>query len=87
VVSGRPTSSASIEGEPEEPAYIEEEQKETAVSLKDKQVKMEQQVYRIWTYVCPKLPTFFAKLRVHQQCSIGIRGIECRMYFRHVAAG
>lgn len=32
-----------------EPAYIEEEQIETAVSLKDGQVRMEQQVYRIWT--------------------------------------
>ncbi|EDR14675.1 LIM domain-containing protein [Laccaria bicolor S238N-H82] len=50
VVSRRPTSSASVEGgEPEEPAYVEEEQRETPQTLKDKQVRMEQQVYRIWT--------------------------------------
>ncbi|KAF8892087.1 hypothetical protein BD779DRAFT_1510773 [Infundibulicybe gibba] len=49
VVSRRPTSSASLEGEPEEPAYVEEEQRESPASLKDKQVRMEQQVYRIWT--------------------------------------
>ncbi|KAG5647457.1 hypothetical protein DXG03_009388 [Asterophora parasitica] len=50
VVSRRPTSSADLEGgEPQEPAYVEEEQRETPVSLKEKQVRMEQQVYRIWT--------------------------------------
>ncbi|TFK32780.1 LIM domain-containing protein [Crucibulum laeve] len=50
VVSRRPTSSASIEGgENQEPAYVEEEQRETPASLKDKQIRMEQQVYRIWT--------------------------------------
>ncbi|RDB23715.1 Rho-type GTPase-activating protein 1 [Hypsizygus marmoreus] len=49
VVSRRPTSAASFEGEPEEPAYVEEEQRETPASLKEKQVRMEQQVYRIWT--------------------------------------
>lgn len=32
-----------------EPAWIEEEQKETSTSLKEKQLRMEQQVYRIWT--------------------------------------
>ena len=48
VVSRRPTS---IEEEPKEPAYVEEEQHETPTSLKEKQVRMEQQVYRIWTYV------------------------------------
>lgn len=32
-----------------EPPYIEEEKKETPTSLKDKQIRMEQQVYRIWT--------------------------------------
>lgn len=48
MVSRRPTS---IEGEPEEPDYIEEERKETPASLKEKQVRMEQQVYRIWTCV------------------------------------
>ena len=30
---------------------MEEEERETPVSLKEKQVRMEQQVYRIWTYV------------------------------------
>ncbi|EKM81832.1 hypothetical protein AGABI1DRAFT_118900 [Agaricus bisporus var. burnettii JB137-S8] len=48
VVSRRPTS-ATGEGESQEPAYVEEERKETASSLKEKQVRMEQQVYRIWT--------------------------------------
>ncbi|TFK71654.1 hypothetical protein BDN72DRAFT_869889 [Pluteus cervinus] len=48
VVSRRPTSAASLEGDLV-PSYIEEEQKETAISLKDKQLRMEQQVYRIWT--------------------------------------
>ncbi|KAH9924759.1 uncharacterized protein B0H18DRAFT_1011057 [Fomitopsis serialis] len=33
----------------EEPPWVEEERTETAVSLKDKQIQMEQQVYRIWT--------------------------------------
>lgn len=46
VVSRRPSS---MEGEPEEPPYVEEEQHETPASLKEKQVRMEQQVYRIWT--------------------------------------
>lgn len=41
----------SLEGTPEEPAYMEEEQRETPSSLKEKQVRMEQQVYRIWTCV------------------------------------
>ncbi|GLB41802.1 putative protein with zinc-binding domain present in Lin-11, Isl-1, Mec-3 [Lyophyllum shimeji] len=49
VVSRRPTSSADVEGENHEPAYVEEEQRETPASLKEKQVRMEQQVYRIWT--------------------------------------
>ncbi|KAF5383736.1 hypothetical protein D9615_003521 [Tricholomella constricta] len=49
VVSRRPTSTAELEGEPQEPAYVEEEQRETPASLKEKQVRMEQQVYRIWT--------------------------------------
>lgn len=49
MVSRRPTSSASIEGG--DPAYVEEERTETPTSLKDKQTRMEQQVYRIWTYV------------------------------------
>jgi hypothetical protein len=51
VVCRRPTSLASLEGEAEEPAYVEEEQRETPASLKEKQVRMEQQVYRIWTWV------------------------------------
>ncbi|KAF5388648.1 hypothetical protein D9757_004814 [Collybiopsis confluens] len=46
VVSRRPTS---IEGEPEEPGYLEEERRETPASLKEKQIRMEQLVYRIWT--------------------------------------
>ncbi|KAF8159681.1 hypothetical protein B0H34DRAFT_704400 [Crassisporium funariophilum] len=49
VSSRRPTSSASVEGDPDEPAYVEEEQRETPLTLKEKQVRMEQQVYRIWT--------------------------------------
>ncbi|KAJ7155522.1 LIM domain-containing protein [Mycena crocata] len=49
VVSRRPTSTAELEGEPGEPEYAEEEQRETPVTLKDKQIRMEQQVYRIWT--------------------------------------
>jgi hypothetical protein len=50
VVSRRPTSVPG-EGEAQEPIYLEEERKETAVSLKEKQIRMEQQVYRIWTCV------------------------------------
>ncbi|KIY64018.1 hypothetical protein CYLTODRAFT_425590 [Cylindrobasidium torrendii FP15055 ss-10] len=45
VVSRRPNSSASID----DGAYQEEEQRETPTTLKDKQIRMEQQVYRIWT--------------------------------------
>lgn len=32
-----------------EPSYVEEEKRETPNSLKDKQARMEQLVYRIWT--------------------------------------
>ncbi|KAH8982466.1 LIM domain-containing protein [Lactarius hatsudake] len=32
-----------------EPPYVEEERLESTASLKDKQIKMEEQVYRIWT--------------------------------------
>jgi hypothetical protein len=32
-----------------DPPYVEEEAQETASSLKEKQIKMEQEVYRIWT--------------------------------------
>ncbi|EGN96591.1 hypothetical protein SERLA73DRAFT_170041 [Serpula lacrymans var. lacrymans S7.3] len=48
VVSRRPNS-AIAEGGESEPPYVEEEQKETSISLKEKQVRMEQLVYRIWT--------------------------------------
>jgi hypothetical protein len=37
-------------GDPDQPAYVEEEGRESAVTLKEKQSRMEQQVYRIWTY-------------------------------------
>lgn len=50
MVSRRPTSTLP-EGETEAPVYREEEERETSVSLKDKQLRMEQQVYRIWTCV------------------------------------
>ncbi|KXN86579.1 Rho-type GTPase-activating protein 1 [Leucoagaricus sp. SymC.cos] len=49
VVSRRPTSVPSGEGDSQEPFYLEEERKENAASLREKQVRMEQQVYRIWT--------------------------------------
>ncbi|KAG6866566.1 hypothetical protein C0991_002051 [Blastosporella zonata] len=49
VVSPRPTSSIDLEDVLQEPAYVEEEKRETPASLKEKQVRMEQQVYRIWT--------------------------------------
>jgi len=50
VTSRRPTSSSEIEGaQPDVPAHVEEEAKETPTSLREKQVRMEQQVYRIWT--------------------------------------
>ncbi|KAI0072681.1 RhoGAP-domain-containing protein [Panus rudis PR-1116 ss-1] len=56
VVSRRPNSgllppSENGEGEqsPAEPPYMEEERRETPISLRDKQIRMEQQVYRIWT--------------------------------------
>ncbi|KAL1745875.1 hypothetical protein HDZ31DRAFT_35500 [Schizophyllum fasciatum] len=47
VVSRRPNSSE--DGQAEQPAYLEEEARETPASLKEKQARMEQQVYRIWT--------------------------------------
>ncbi|KNZ74640.1 Rho-type GTPase-activating protein 1 [Termitomyces sp. J132] len=46
VVSPRPTS---IIDPDEEPAYVEDEKRESPASLKEKQLRMEQQVYRIWT--------------------------------------
>lgn len=48
MVSRRPVS---IEGVEDEPAYVEEEQLLNPTTLKDRQVRMEQQVYRIWTCV------------------------------------
>ncbi|KAL0953576.1 hypothetical protein HGRIS_004792 [Hohenbuehelia grisea] len=48
VSSRRPTS--SVEDNPSaEPPYVEEESRETPASLKERQIKMEQLVYRIWT--------------------------------------
>ncbi|TDL24068.1 RhoGAP-domain-containing protein [Rickenella mellea] len=49
IVSRRPTSSMITAGDGNEPAWADEERRETAESLKDRQVRMEQQVYRIWT--------------------------------------
>ncbi|KAI0328665.1 RhoGAP-domain-containing protein [Cubamyces sp. BRFM 1775] len=55
VSSRRPTSlppPGAEEGEGSsstEPPYLEEERRETAQSLREKQIRMEQQVYRIWT--------------------------------------
>ncbi|KAI0693199.1 RhoGAP-domain-containing protein [Cerioporus squamosus] len=58
VSSRRPTSLLPPPGhedgegdqqQPSEPPYVEEERKETAQSLREKQIRMEQQVYRIWT--------------------------------------
>lgn len=50
--SRRPTSAPEIEGSVQDaPAHVEEESVETPASLREKQVRMEQQVYRIWTYV------------------------------------
>ena len=51
VSSRRPTSPSTSSMDVAEPAWVEEEERETAQSLKSKQVRMEQQVYRIWTYV------------------------------------
>ncbi|EAU90142.2 rho GTPase activator [Coprinopsis cinerea okayama7 len=53
VASRRPTSITSEEGgDPPEPLYLEEEARETPASLREKQTRMEQQVYRIWTVKC-----------------------------------
>ena len=55
VSSRRPTSlppPGEEDGEPSEssePPYLEEERRENAQSLREKQIRMEQQVYRIWT--------------------------------------
>lgn len=49
----RPTSmlpsSESVDAPPVEQPWVEEEKKENPASLKDRQIRMEQQVYRIWT--------------------------------------
>ncbi|KAI0272572.1 hypothetical protein BC834DRAFT_353587 [Gloeopeniophorella convolvens] len=49
VVSRRPTSLAEPPPDVTEASYAEEERRETHASLKEKQIRMEQQVYRIWT--------------------------------------
>ncbi|KAI9464264.1 hypothetical protein F5148DRAFT_187508 [Russula earlei] len=49
VVSRRSTSPIDVPPDTGEPAYAEEEGRETHASLKEKQIRMEQQVYRIWT--------------------------------------
>ncbi|KAF8552183.1 hypothetical protein OG21DRAFT_1523925, partial [Imleria badia] len=48
VVSRRSSGSIS-DGSELEPSYVEEEKRETPISLSVKQVRMEQLVYRIWT--------------------------------------
>ncbi|KAG1746642.1 uncharacterized protein EDB91DRAFT_1236079 [Suillus paluster] len=48
-VVSRRSSVLISDGSELEPSYIEEEKRETPTSLKDKQIKMEQLVYRIWT--------------------------------------
>lgn len=48
VVSRRSSGSIS-DGSELEPSYVEEEKRETPTTLKDKQSRMEQLVYRIWT--------------------------------------
>src|ERR1700722_3803690 len=60
VVSQRPTSISSVD-DSDVPEVAEEEQHETPASLKEKQVAMEQQVYRIWTYVSSP-PFFFPRI-------------------------
>ncbi|OBZ74014.1 Rho-type GTPase-activating protein 1 [Grifola frondosa] len=54
VSSRRPLSipqpgAEDADGNAVESPYIEEERRETASTLRDKQIRMEQQVYRIWT--------------------------------------
>ena len=51
-MSRRPQSLDPPPVDGQEQPWAEEEARETAASLKDKQVRMEQQVYRIWTCVC-----------------------------------
>ncbi|KAH8976622.1 RhoGAP-domain-containing protein [Lactarius hatsudake] len=49
VISRRPTSLTEAPPDITEPLYTEEERRETNTSLKVKQIRTEQQVYRIWT--------------------------------------
>jgi len=49
VVSRRRTSLTDVPPDSSEPAYAEEERRETHSSLKERQIQMEQQVNRIWT--------------------------------------
>ncbi|KZT10069.1 RhoGAP-domain-containing protein [Laetiporus sulphureus 93-53] len=44
-----PPSTEDVDAKPEEPPWAEEERRETSDSLRNKQIRMEQQVYRIWT--------------------------------------
>lgn len=48
-VVSRRSSVLINDGSELEPSYVEEEKRETPTTLKDKQVRMEQLVYRIWT--------------------------------------
>ena len=48
---GQPLSPPASATGVNEPAWKEEEDRETPQSLKEKQTRMEQEVYRIWTYV------------------------------------
>ena len=50
-MSRRPQSLDPPPVDGQEQPWAEEEARETAASLKDKQVRMDQQVYRIWTCV------------------------------------
>lgn len=51
IVSRRSVSPALGQVPETDSTYVEEEQRESPASLKDKQIRMEQQVYRIWTCV------------------------------------
>lgn len=48
-VVSRRSSGSICDGSKLEPSYLEEEERESPTSLKDKQSRMEQLVYRIWT--------------------------------------
>jgi hypothetical protein len=50
LVSRRSTTPTLTDGHGgAEPPYADEERRETALTLREKQIRMEQQVYRIWT--------------------------------------